>query len=290
MTVGELARAVTDASGIRCTPRMIRNYESRGLIPPPRRSQGGTRIYPEGYVDKVARIKRLQRDFDLSLSAIKHVLAHPDLGVPLPERDPSVATGSHRPKRATAGTVSRREDLLQSADSVLRRKGYRETTIDDIVREAGVAKGTFYLYFSGKQQLFLEVLERAVQSLEERLGQELHGVDGPVERLEKRALSYMKGYLQYRDLIHILYGESVGGNSTFQEVFREIYRKITSALVDDLRGIASNIGRSDLDPELLAYALVGAGEMLAYRSTLDDRYQLEEIVSSSMLLARGMQA
>jgi AcrR family transcriptional regulator len=39
------------------------------------------------------------------------------------------------------------------------RFGYRKTVIDEVVREAGVAKGTFYLYFKSKEELFLEVLK-----------------------------------------------------------------------------------------------------------------------------------
>lgn len=73
-TVGRLAREVTTASGKRTTPRMIHNYESKGLIETPRRSSGGTRLYPEGSVERIALIKELQRDHDLSLTAIRRLL------------------------------------------------------------------------------------------------------------------------------------------------------------------------------------------------------------------------
>lgn len=284
LTVSGLARAVTEASGIRCTPRMIYNYESKGLIDPPGRSTGGVRLYPVDYVAKIASIKELQRDYKLSLDAIRHLLGLEspaiDLSRPLMPVEP-------RSPSAPSDGESRRDSLIRAAELVLRAKGYRATTIDDIVREAGVAKGTFYLYFQSKQELFLSVLEKAVWSLEEHLEDALDGVKGPLDRLEKRALSYMRGYLKYRDLIHILYGESVGGNKRFQQEFKRIYETITSTLQEDIAQVADRFAGSEVDPELLSYALVGAGEMLAYRVSIDGKYQLEEVVKHAIGIIRG---
>ena len=288
ITVGKLARAVTEASGIRCTPRMIHNYESKGLIAEPRRSTGGIRLYPAGDVESIVRIKKLQHEFDLSLAAINHLLERQDDGSLPPKASQLLSETAATRGALPPGGEPRRARLVEAADRVLRAKGYRETTIEDIVNEAGVAKGTFYLYFNNKQDLFLEVLSRAVLALESHLEEALDGVTGPLDRLKKRALSYMRGYLNYRDLIFILYGEAVGGDIRFQREFHDIYRRLTSTLSEDIREVAARFGAlSSVDPELLSYALVGAGEMLAYRSTLDDRYDLEEIVSGAIGLLSG---
>ena len=287
VTVGELARAVTEASGIRCTPRMIRNYESKGLIAEPPRSSGGIRLYPEGDVERIVRIKKLQREYDLSLAAIDHLLEKGDGERPPPETSSLLIERrptDHAP--SPHEEESRRARLVKAADRVLRAKGYGETTIEDIVSEAGVAKGTFYLYFNNKQELFLEVLRRAVRALEEHLEEALDGV-APADRLKRRALSYMRGYLNYRDLILILYGEAVGGNTRFQRELSNMYKSLTSTLSEDVKEVASRFENPAVDTELLSYALVGAGEMLAYRSTLDDRYDLEEIVFQAMGLISG---
>jgi len=286
--VGELARAVTEASGIRCTPRMIRNYESKGLIDEPPRSSGGIRLYPAGDVERIVRIKKLQHEYDLSLAAIDHLLEKGDGEDPPPETSSLLI--ERRPTDHAPPPLeeeSRRARLVKAADRVLRAKGYGETTIEDIVSEAGVAKGTFYLYFNNKQELFLEVLRRAVRDLEEHLEEALDGVAGPIDRLKRRALSYMRGYLNYRDLILILYGEAVGGNTRFQRELSNMYKSLTSTLSEDVKEVASRFKIPAVDTELLSYALVGAGEMLAYRSTLDDRYDLEEIVSHAMGLIGG---
>jgi AcrR family transcriptional regulator len=62
--------------------------------------------------------------------------------------------------RATStsrATDARRQALLDAALVLFGRYGYRRTSIDDIAREAGVAKGTVYLYVESKEALFREL-------------------------------------------------------------------------------------------------------------------------------------
>lgn len=69
-------------------------------------------------------------------------------------------------------TVDRRTELLNAARGVFARKGYDEATVSEIVARAGVAQGTFYLYFPGKESLagaFAELLsERLAEAATER--------------------------------------------------------------------------------------------------------------------------
>src|SRR5215218_3997974 len=66
----------------------------------------------------------------------------------------------------------RRTQLLTAARAVFARKGYEEATVSEIVGRAGVAQGTFYLYFPGKESLagaFAEALsERFAEVAAER--------------------------------------------------------------------------------------------------------------------------
>src|SRR5947209_710177 len=59
----------------------------------------------------------------------------------------------------------RRADLLAAARAVLAEKGFESTTVSEIVARAGVAQGTFYLYFSSK----LAVVIALNQELNERI-------------------------------------------------------------------------------------------------------------------------
>lgn len=74
--------------------------------------------------------------------------------------------------------------LIQAAATVFAEKGVAATSVDDIVRAAGVAKGTFYLYFATKDDVVTAVAARMVEGVADRI--EAVAVDpdrSPVERL-----------------------------------------------------------------------------------------------------------
>ena len=50
--------------------------------------------------------------------------------------------------------LHRQEEILKAAFDVFAAHGYEATRIDDVARKAGIAKGTIYLYFRDKDQLF----------------------------------------------------------------------------------------------------------------------------------------
>jgi TetR/AcrR family transcriptional regulator, fatty acid metabolism regulator protein len=61
----------------------------------------------------------------------------------------------------------REELILQAAEEVLMEKGYYETSIDEIAARVGIAKGTVYLHFPGKEDLVIAILERNAQAIVE---------------------------------------------------------------------------------------------------------------------------
>ena len=61
-------------------------------------------------------------------------------------------------ERATAKGLRTRDDLVKAARRVFERDGYLDTRVADIAAEAGVAHGSFYTYFSSKQEVFLAVV------------------------------------------------------------------------------------------------------------------------------------
>jgi AcrR family transcriptional regulator len=64
------------------------------------------------------------------------------------------------PLNATADATEKRDRILDAAQSLFVRCGVKRTSIDDVAREAGVAKGTVYLSFEYKAELFAAIAER----------------------------------------------------------------------------------------------------------------------------------
>lgn len=62
-----------------------------------------------------------------------------------------------------------RQALLDSAESLFARSGYDATSVASICKAAGLSKGAFYHHFESKQALFIELLQRWLENLEQRL-------------------------------------------------------------------------------------------------------------------------
>lgn len=63
----------------------------------------------------------------------------------------------------------RREDILKTAQTLFFSKGFRDTTIDDIARAAELSRGTIYLYFESKEEIYATVMEEGLDILQSRI-------------------------------------------------------------------------------------------------------------------------
>lgn len=64
-----------------------------------------------------------------------------------------------------AATEQRRCSILEAARAVFARQGYANTVVEDIATQAGIAKGTLYLYFPSKEQIYLAALIEEARQL-----------------------------------------------------------------------------------------------------------------------------
>ena len=64
------------------------------------------------------------------------------------------------PKTSPAAKEGRRTQILNAAVRCFARRGYYETTIEDLVAETGLSRGALYLYFPSKEAIYLAISER----------------------------------------------------------------------------------------------------------------------------------
>jgi len=74
-------------------------------------------------------------------------------------------------ERVTKVPEERKQELIETAERLFLVKGYEQTTVADIVREIEVAQGTFYYYFSSKEEILEAIIERDITALEEDVRQ-----------------------------------------------------------------------------------------------------------------------
>jgi AcrR family transcriptional regulator len=78
-----------------------------------------------------------------------------------------------------------RAAILDAVDRLLARYGYQKMTMDDIAREAGLARGTLYAHFKSKEEMALATIDRMIGLLVEELRQLAHSPGTPEERLQR---------------------------------------------------------------------------------------------------------
>ena len=77
-----------------------------------------------------------------------------------------------------------RDKIVETATKLFRFFGYNGTSIDRLIKTAGVSKSNFYYYFESKEELGLEVLGNILRSEEERISEILLNTDmNPLERM-----------------------------------------------------------------------------------------------------------
>lgn len=88
-----------------------------------------------------------------------------------------------------APAVSTRERILDAAESLLGRFGYRRMTVDDIAAEAGIGKGTVYLSFRSKEDVVLSTVDRIVDRVCAEMESEAKEAGTAAEALRKMLLA-----------------------------------------------------------------------------------------------------
>ena len=95
------------------------------------------------------------------------------------------------------------EKLLATAAGLFTTQGVRKTTLDELVRPAGIAKSSFYAFFDSKEALYLELMNRQVPELHARLVASLRGDDPTdvVRRVIRSSIDVLRTNALYHRLI-----------------------------------------------------------------------------------------
>ncbi|HOJ39172.1 MAG TPA: TetR/AcrR family transcriptional regulator, partial [bacterium] len=102
----------------------------------------------------------------------------------------------------------RRRQILQAASRVFPRKSYWEADMESICRLAGLAKGTVYLYFSSKEELFLSLVDSILKELVNEVTSLLKENLSVTETLETVVEIYLNFFQKHSAYFSILFVEA----------------------------------------------------------------------------------
>jgi TetR/AcrR family transcriptional regulator, fatty acid metabolism regulator protein len=190
---------------------------------------------------------------------------------------PATARPRLRPVARRAADPARRADkrdqILQAATRIFARDGFFNAQVADVARDAGVAAGTVYLYFKGKDDLLVSLFERTMRGAIDEARAALEGVTDPVERLRRIAKQHLHRLGADRDLavvFQVEFRQTTKFMARFSETrLREYLGLIRDAFVD---GQHRGLFRADINPTLAAKVLFGALDEMATNWVLSTRH------------------
>jgi AcrR family transcriptional regulator len=161
------------------------------------------------------------------------------------------------------GAATRRR-LIDAAEKCFAESGYHDASVVKITEAAGVAQGTFYLYFSSKKEIFDEL----VRDLNSRVRHAMKEASSQGDtRLEAELLGFA-AYFRFTSEHNALYRIIRQAEFVSPEMLRYHYDKLSEGYVDALREAVASGEVGKLDPEVTAWALMGMGELLGMRWVL----------------------
>lgn len=175
-----------------------------------------------------------------------------------------------RTSRAEAQRTVRRREILDAAVRVFSEHGYHASSVSEVIEAAGISRGTFYLYFDGKEAIFLELLERFILRIRDAVRVvDPTGAD-PKGEILKNVRRVVDVVFDNRDLAVVVFRQSMGVNPEVDTKLLRLY----GFLQDMVEGALINGARNGLIREvnapIVATALIGAMKEIFYRYLVID--------------------
>jgi TetR/AcrR family fatty acid metabolism transcriptional regulator len=171
----------------------------------------------------------------------------------------------------------KRDAILRAAIDVFADRGFFNAQVADVARAAGVAAGTVYLYFRGKDDLLVSIFERTMREALERVRASIAETTDPAERLRRFARLHLGGLGRDRNLA-IVFQVELRQSTKFMERFSSTFLRDYLGMIREAieEGQRTGTFRSDLKATVAAKVFFGVLDEMATNWILSRRrYSLE---------------
>jgi AcrR family transcriptional regulator len=188
----------------------------------------------------------------------------------------------------------RHHEVLEAACRIFARLGYSATNVEDIAKEAGMAKGTIYLYFKSKEEVFAAVLARDLECLTSQTIEGMSAAENFAERLSI-FLNLRLAYLQNnQDFLRVYFAEfgSRGSRSTLiSEVIDTKHRRSVECMRRCLEEAISRNEIRNVPVEAAAFAIFDLAKGFAERHLRGWSHLTseEDLAFTRELILKGLQ-
>jgi AcrR family transcriptional regulator len=163
----------------------------------------------------------------------------------------------------------RKGRIVEAAAACFAERGYHATQVSDIIAKAGIARGTFYLYFKSKHEIFHSILDDFIEELQDQIKTiEIGGELTPAEQMRRNVERVMDLILDRPEIGKILFNEAVGLDRVIDERLKEFYARLLDMIGASIqRGIGFGLVRK-VDPRVAACIVLGGFRELLVQSAI----------------------
>ncbi len=192
-------------------------------------------------------------------------------------------------------TDLRRQEILAAAIKVFGKKGFAATCVEDVAVAAGIAKGTLYLYFESKEEIYATAVQLAVAQLEQLAMDRIRAAKDIRERLAIAIGLRMEFWHEQQNLYRLLL--TVGREPKHKRQTHELLRKGHAYFLGILKESAAEFAASRLSAarlDAIAWAILdmirGASERRMEHMTQRTAQQDAEDITAFALQQLGLSA
>jgi AcrR family transcriptional regulator len=203
----------------------------------------------------------------------------------LPDLPADTAGAAPARRRRLGVDSSKYEALLTESVTLFNRKGYRDTTMEEIATAVGMPTSGIYRYFSGKNDILAAIYRRAADRLSSEASSILVEVTDPEEALTGLVDAYVKRSFDHPELAYVYYTERVNMAPADQKILRNLQRATVESWVRLVTAIRSDwtVGQARFAVHAAMALVIDVGRLVAYDNTVESRVMVTRLLDLTLL-------
>ena len=172
------------------------------------------------------------------------------------------AKGFNTPKTKVGQT--KMNLLIEAAEELFTTKGFYQTSISDICKQAKTAVGTFYIYFNTKSDIYRYMMDRYEHEIKQRLSDAIKDCKTRKEKEREGIRCFIKYAVKNPNMYNIIWGSLSVDKNLFINYYVSFARSYSASLVHDGDQLTAP------DPAAVAYMLMGISNFLGLRAIFEE--------------------
>lgn len=166
--------------------------------------------------------------------------------------------------------------IIEAATKVFAKKGFYQSKISEIAKEAKIADGTIYIYFENKDDILISLFEEQMKGVIDNMEVQISGIDDPARKLERFASTHLDLIEKNQDMAEIIQVELRQSGKFMKEYKNEKFIQYLDIIEDIIsEGQERGIFRKDVIPKVAKRAFFGALDEVSRFWVLSSRRQYD---------------